>query len=105
MATFAIQTIGDKIAETVAQHCMEGMGEETLSFPVLKTGKRQKVHLGRSVSTDFVADCSYKVLSTDSYHSPGAFEPETLENCTGDPKLYQLIEKLDVFLLYQLIKQ
>ena len=30
---------------------MEGMGEETLSFPLLKSGKRQKVHLGRSVST------------------------------------------------------
>ena len=47
-----------KVARTVAQHCMEGMGEETLSFPLLKSGKRQKVHLGRSVSTHFVADCS-----------------------------------------------
>ena len=36
---------------------MEGMGEETLSFPLLKSGKRQKVHLGRSVSTHFIADC------------------------------------------------
>ena len=30
------------------------MGEETLSFPLLKSGKRQKVHLGRNVSTHFV---------------------------------------------------
>ena len=36
---------------------MEGMGEETLPFPLLKSGKRQKVHIGRSVSTYFVADC------------------------------------------------
>ena len=38
---------------------MERMGEETLSFSLLKSGKRQKVHLGRSVSTHFVADCSF----------------------------------------------
>ena len=36
---------------------MEGMGEEALSFPLLESGKRQKVSLGRSVSTHFVADC------------------------------------------------
>ena len=47
-----------KVAQTVAQHCMEGMGEEKLSFSLLKSGKRQKVHLGQSVSTHFVADCS-----------------------------------------------
>ena len=35
------------------------MGEEKLSFPISKSGKRQKVHLGRSVSTHFVADCGY----------------------------------------------
>ena len=35
---------------------MEGMGMETLSFPLLKSGKRQKVHLGRNVSNHFVAD-------------------------------------------------
>ena len=94
VATFAIQTIGDKIvqtlyssrvtsenirihtpsplpsiqswdvscflkvARTVAQHCMEGMGEEKLSFSLSKSGKRQKVLLGRGVSTHFVADCS-----------------------------------------------
>ena len=46
-----------KVARTVEQHCMEGMGEETLPFPLLKSGKRQKVHIGRSVSTYFVADC------------------------------------------------
>ena len=39
---------------------MEGMGEETLFFFLLKSGKRQKVHLGRSVSIHFVADCSYE---------------------------------------------
>ena len=37
---------------------MEGMEEETLSFPLLKSKERQKVHLGRSVSTHFVADFS-----------------------------------------------
>ena len=47
-----------KVARTVAQHCMKGKGEETLSFPLLKSGKRQKAHLGRSVSTHFVIDCS-----------------------------------------------
>ena len=36
---------------------MEKIGEESLSFPLLKSGKRQKVHLGRSVSTHFIADC------------------------------------------------
>ena len=36
---------------------MEGMGEETLPFPLLKSGKRQKVHIGRGVATYFVADC------------------------------------------------
>ena len=38
---------------------MERIGEETLSFLVLKSGKRQKVHLGRNVSTHFVADWSF----------------------------------------------
>ena len=38
------------------------MGEEKLSFPLLKSGKRQKVHLGRSVSTHFVTDCSLQFL-------------------------------------------
>ena len=52
----------------VAQHCMEGMGEETLFFPLLKSGKRQKVHLGLSVSTHFVADCSFQQLLSESYH-------------------------------------
>ena len=47
-----------KVARTVAQHCMEGMGEEELSFPLLKSGKCQKAHLGWSVSTHFVVDCS-----------------------------------------------
>ena len=38
---------------------MEGMGEKKLYFPLLKSGKRQKSLLGRSVSTHFVADCSF----------------------------------------------
>ena len=38
---------------------MERMGDETLSFLLLKSGKRQKVHLGRNVSTHFVADWSF----------------------------------------------
>ena len=42
---------------------MEGMGEETLSFPLLKSGKRQKVHfLGRSVSTHYAADCRFQLV-------------------------------------------
>ena len=52
---------------------MEGMGEETLSFPLLKSGKRQKVHLGRSVSTHFVADCGFDSWSCFSTHF-AAFE-------------------------------
>ena len=40
-----------------AQHCMEGMGEEKLYFPLLKSEKRQKVPLGRRFSTHFVASC------------------------------------------------
>ena len=47
-----------KIGWIVAQHCMEGMGEEKLYFPLLKSGKCQKAPLGRSVSTYFVGDCS-----------------------------------------------
>ena len=46
-----------KVAPTVAQHCVEGMGEEKLYFPLLKSGKRQKAPLGQNVSTYFVADC------------------------------------------------
>ena len=49
------------------------MGEETLSFPLLKSGKRQKVHLGRSVSTHFVADCGFDSWSCFSTHF-AAFE-------------------------------
>ena len=40
---------------------MEGMGKETLPF--LKSRKRQKVHLERSVSTHFVAFCSYSPVN------------------------------------------
>ena len=46
-----------RVAWTMAQHCMEGMGEDKLYFPLLKSGKRQKALLGWRVSTDFVAYC------------------------------------------------
>ena len=48
-----------KVAWTVSKHCLEGMGEEKLSFPLWKSGKHQKVHLRRSASTHFVTDCSF----------------------------------------------
>ena len=38
---------------------MEGLGEKKLHLPILKSGKRQKSLLGRSVSTHFFADCSF----------------------------------------------
>ena len=38
---------------------MEGLGKKKLHLPILKSGKRQKSLLGRSVSTHFVADCSF----------------------------------------------
>ena len=43
----------------MAQHCMEGVGEEKLYFPLLKSVKLQKAPLGRSVSTHFVAECRF----------------------------------------------
>ena len=49
---------------------MEGMGEETLSFPLLKSGKRQKVHLGRRVSTHFVAYCGHWLSDRGIFYSP-----------------------------------
>ena len=36
---------------------MEGMGEEKLYFPLLKSVKHQKAPFWRSVLTDFVACC------------------------------------------------
>ena len=36
-----------------------GGGGEELFFPLLKSEKRQKAPLGRSVSTHFVGDCNY----------------------------------------------
>ena len=41
-----------KVAQTVAQHCMEGRGKKELYFPLLKSVKRQKVPLERSISTN-----------------------------------------------------
>ena len=42
---------------------MEGMGEEKLYFPLLKSRKRHKAPLGRTVSTHFVADCSFSLVA------------------------------------------
>ena len=57
----------------MAQHCMEGMGKEKRYFPLLKSVKRQKVPLGQSISTNFVADCCLaQVLGPNSrvcFHS------------------------------------
>ena len=38
---------------------MEALGEKKLHLPLLKSEKRQKSLLGRSVSTHFVADCGF----------------------------------------------
>ena len=45
----------------VAQHCMEGVRMGKLYFLLLKLVKHQKAHLGLSVSTNFVTDCSLGV--------------------------------------------
>ena len=49
------------VAPTAAQHCMEGMGEEELYFPLLKSVKRKKAQFRANVSTHFVGDCSSRV--------------------------------------------
>ena len=41
-----------KVARTVAQHCIEVRGKKELYFLLLKSVKRQKVPLGRSMSTN-----------------------------------------------------
>ena len=51
-----------KVAQTVAQHCMEGMGGGALFFPLLKSEKCQNSPSGWSVSTHFVRDCNYSWL-------------------------------------------
>ena len=38
------------VARTVAQHCMEGMGEEKLFFPLLKSVKRKNAQFQGEVS-------------------------------------------------------
>ena len=38
---------------------MEGMGDEKLYFPILKSVKHQKAPFWRSVLTDFVACCRF----------------------------------------------
>ena len=42
---------------------MEGMGEEKLYFPLLKSRKCHKAPLGRTVSTHFVADCNFSLVA------------------------------------------
>ena len=48
-----------KAARTAAQHCMGEMREEKLYFVLLESVKRQKGLLGKSVSSNFVADCGF----------------------------------------------
>ena len=47
-----------QVTRIAAQHCMKGMGEGKLYFLLLKSVKRKRSPLGKSVSTNFVADCS-----------------------------------------------
>ena len=46
------------VAQMAAQHYME---EEKLYFPIWKSVKCQKGPLGRSVSSNFIADGSFKI--------------------------------------------
>ena len=92
MATFAIQTVGDKIGKTLHSKrtkkstappplhlklgcllfsigssnsgTMQGMGEEKQYFSLLKSVKCQKAPLGQSASTDFVANCRLNTAFT-----------------------------------------
>ena len=45
---------------------MEGMGEEKLYSPILQLVKRKKPSSGRSISTHFVADCSFLAFAPTS---------------------------------------
>ena len=54
-----------QVAPTAAQHCMEGIGEEKLYFPLLKLVKRQKAPFRFSVSTNFVACGSCTVVGSN----------------------------------------
>ena len=55
-----------QVARTSALHCVEGMGEEKLYFLLLKPVKRKKSPVqGQSVSTRFVADCSFLACATE----------------------------------------
>ena len=53
---------------------MEGMGEEELYFPLLKSVKRKKAQFRANVSTHFVADCSSRVEKI--FHSFAALTRE-----------------------------
>ena len=55
-----------KVAQTVAQHCMEGRGKKELYFPLLKSVKRQKVPLGRSMSTNLSPIVAWHIFGPKS---------------------------------------
>ena len=44
-----------QVSCTATQHCVEGVGEEKLHFPLLKSAKRHKGPLTQGVSANFVA--------------------------------------------------
>ena len=46
---------------------------------IVEPDRRENLHPAERSSC--TGEASYKVLSTDSYHSPGAFQPEALGNC------------------------
>ena len=43
-------------------HCMEGLRNRKLYFPLFNLAKSQRDPLGQSVSTNFVANCSKKYI-------------------------------------------
>ena len=49
--------------QTNSNIALEGMWEEKLYFPLLKSRKRHKAPLGRTVSTHFAADCSFSLVA------------------------------------------
>ena len=51
-----------QVARTVAQHCMEAVGEGKLNFPFFNLANRQKGCFGQSVSTNFVANFTITVV-------------------------------------------
>ena len=67
------------VARTAAQDSIEGMGEEKLYFPLLKSVKRQKAPLGRSVSTNFVASCRIYLAFNEVFDCGATFVPSTMQ--------------------------